>query len=272
MMSFGLAATTYPYLWQCDLAEALSDLRSQGFQSTELMVSPPHISTSTSEPSPAALLQLLRTSGVRAHSLNIGGLDFNLASPWPDVRAGSVAEYLRVIDLAADIEAPFVVIIPGRRHPLVPSTLDQAIAWARQGVEILAERAHARDIHLAIENVPFGFLDTVGQVNAFVTGLDHPNVSTLYDAANAHMVEDEVQAARVAGAHALLVHLSDTTRECWAHDIPGSGTVAFRRVTETLRDIPFDGDAVLELTGPDPRTAFAASADALGRMGWARAA
>ena len=271
-MSYTLAATNYPYLWTCSLAECLTDLARQGFTQLELMVAPPHVSTASGDPTPTELRSLLRRHGLLVSSLNLSGLDWNLASAWPEVRALAVAEYVRLVELAAELSAPRVVVLPGRRHSLLPAPLETALAWAGESVAALTAPAERLGVELVVENVPFGFLETVAQVNDFVARIGHPSVAALFDTANAHMVENEVDAAGRSQPTASLVHLSDTTRGTWLHEVPGTGDVAFRPVTEALRERAYDGDAVIELTVANPRTAFETSAEVLETMGWRRAA
>lgn len=271
-MTFLLGATNYPYLWVCSLADCLADLARRGFTQLELMTAPPHVSTETNEPAPAELRRLLAKRGLRVRSLNLSGLDWNLASAWPEVREIAVREYVRLIELAHELSAPQVVVLPGRRHSLLPAPLESALGWAAESVASLAARAQPLGVELVVENVPFGFLETVEQVNDFVTRLGSPNVAALFDVANAHMVEDEVAAARSAQPAATLVHLSDTTRQAWRHAVPGTGDVAFDRVTDALQGGRYQGDAIIELTVSDPGAAFERSARVLERIGWKRAA
>lgn len=272
LMTFALGACSYPYLWSRSLRASLEDIREQGFQVVELMVAPPHFDTMHAVPTPGGIRDLLRDLDISLISLNLAGLDFNLASPWEEVRALSVREYLRLIDLAGEVGAPFVAVIPGKRHPLLPADTARTFRWACESLGTLSERARQVGVRLAVENLPFGFLETVAQVESLLDTLGDTAVGMLFDAANAHMVEDEVVAAQRAVRRTWLVHLSDTTKQRWEHNPPGTGEVHVAGVTEALREGGYMGDAVLELTSREPSTAFAASAAYLEPLGWERAA
>lgn len=87
--------------------------------------------------------------GLAVTSTNPGFLDINLISPGNDFRRASVDAVLGALELAHDLEAGMVIVMPGRRHALSPAP-DDACRWRLdQALEILLERAAALGVTIA---------------------------------------------------------------------------------------------------------------------------
>jgi len=252
METLAFAATTYGYLWACSLPEALRHLGADGFTATEMMAAAPHLSPLlATAPELRQIRSAAAEAGVRLLSLNPPGQDLNLASPDESIRQFAVATYQRLIEHCEALEAPIAVVVPGKRHPLYPSPWEAAADPARRSVAALARHARGRGVRLAIENVPSHFLDRAALLSAFVGEFDPVEVGVALDVANAFMVEDPVDAIGQLASRTLIVHLSDTTRERWAHNPIGSGRIDWRPVLKALgSDLP-GIPSVLEIIAPD---------------------
>lgn len=95
------------------------------------------------------LRRLPTARGLAVTSTNPGFLDINLISPGNDFRRASVDAVLGALELAHDLEAGMVIVMPGRRHALSPAP-DDACRWRPdQALEILLERAAALGVTIA---------------------------------------------------------------------------------------------------------------------------
>ena len=125
-----IAVSTYTYLWRTDIKAALADVARAGFSDVELLAAPP-ASTPGSVPWAVAdrIAKAAGCAGVQVNSVVPSGVDVNLASPDSSMRRWSVRYFGTIGRLAADIGARWLIIHPGRRHPLRPAPYDQYRQW-----------------------------------------------------------------------------------------------------------------------------------------------
>ncbi|WP_233834986.1 sugar phosphate isomerase/epimerase family protein [Paraburkholderia sp. ZP32-5] len=266
-----LGINTYGYIWSTPAAQCVSELAALGYREFELVLNPPHLSLDEfSAPERARFAASLANRGITVRSLNVPSLDHNLASPMRRMRDYSVALFIDSIDLAADLHATHLVVVPGRMSPLFPPAPAAREAWMRESLDPLIEHAEKRGVTLALENVPFASFPDAGSLGAFVRGYGSRALTICYDAANAHFIgESPAAGLRALGGLVSLVHLSDTTRNAWRHDEIGLGDVPFDEVRGALDDIDFKGTCMLEIIAAQPQAAIVRSHRALASLGFA---
>jgi sugar phosphate isomerase/epimerase len=109
---------TYAYAWTTPAIDCVQRLADIGYRSFELLVHPPHLPLEDfDQPSRRRLAAALSEIGAVDCSVNLPSLDHNLASPWPQVRSASIAMFKQTIDLASDLNIPWLVTVPGRMSP-----------------------------------------------------------------------------------------------------------------------------------------------------------
>ena len=144
-MTHKLAGCTFGWLHRAPLADALRSLSAAGVRTIELTTAPPHLFTRHLGPYERMdLARLLRALGLGVVSLNPSFADINLISTNPEIRAISERQLTAEIELAADLSAQHVVVIPGRRHALAPAP-DAAAKLAKstspRPTDVCAQRA-----------------------------------------------------------------------------------------------------------------------------------
>lgn len=256
-----VSVNTYGWIWSTPALDCVRRLGERGHRAFELMINPPHLSL---DDTPAATRRAIRAAaeavGGRIASVNMPSLDQNLASPLDRVRGASVAMFDAAIGLAADLGAPWLVVVPGRMNPLFPPPMERRTTWIRETIERLLPVAEARGVGLAIENVPFAAFPRSPDLAAFVRGFASTSIGVCWDAANAHFVGEDMAAGLAEVADLVRVaHLSDTTRATWRHDRLGCGDVPVADFVAALDRIGFAGPCTLEIIDPDPETAIAES-------------
>lgn len=262
---------TYAWAWTMPAAEVVRRLADLGYRSFELLVHPPHLPLDGFDtPSRRALARALEEAGATHRVLNLPSLDHNLASPFPRARAASMQMFRDAIDLAADLGAAWLVLVPGRMSPLAPPSHDQRVAWLREGLDLLLPQAEARGVGLAVENVPMAAFPDAASLGAFVRDYGSRSLGVCYDAANAHFV-GEAPADGIGHLADLLriVHLSDTSRATWRHDPVGDGDVPFATLPAALAAAGFAEPCFLEILHADPEAAILRSHAALAAVGFA---
>jgi sugar phosphate isomerase/epimerase len=268
-----LAAHSFGAVHHLDLAATISALATAGFSIIELAATPPHLYTpNLTAADRAGIRTLLQSNRVACSSVTPTFGDLNLASLNRELRCLSVRQVLESIELAHDLEAPVVVVVPGRRHPLIPAPPAVALDLFRDSLETILRRAEGLGVVAGVENVPTGILDTGTQLIAFIAAYA-PAAGIVYDCANGIAVEDPSAGVRAAATHLSLVHISDAGHDRWAHGRIGSGEVDFTAFSSALQEIGYSGTTVFELLGsPSPVQDLAEDARLLEAWGWSRAA
>jgi sugar phosphate isomerase/epimerase len=265
-----LSGCTYTWLHQEPLEHALAALADHGFTTFELTTASPHLFTRHCGPyERARLKRLLGSLGLRPVSVNPSYADINVISTNPEIQRISEQQIASEIDLAHELGAEFVVLIPGRRHQLSPAPADAAIAVLHGVLERLAARAEHLGVTLTLENSPYGFLGTSAEQLEIVERFDSPHLGLTYDVANALAIEDPCDALRHIAGRLRLVHVSDTWTDRWAHTSVGRGEVDFAAFAATLREVGYAGTTVYELVDGEPaEPRLRADLAALEKAGW----
>lgn len=245
-----LAGTNFSYMWTEPLGQGFEKLAAMGVARAELTVSLPHVDLTRPIATLTAEINAEKAAaGIELTSLN--PVELNMISPNPALANTSQEQYLRTIELAAGVGAPVVVVIPGRFNSLCPMDPTVAFEMFNRRLETLLEHAEQHGVGLALENAPFGFLQTPSDLAKEVQAIGHPRLGLTVDAANIHFVgadlTAEVQAAR---DNIFIAHISDTTTKKFAHAHMGDGDVDFMAFGAALKNIGYTGDTVYELVTP----------------------
>lgn len=269
-----LSGCTYGWLHQAPLETALEAIASHGFDTFELTTASPHLFTR--HYGAFERLQLKRTLqrlGLQPVSVNPGFVDINVVSTNPEIQRASLNQMLAEIELAHELEASFVVLIPGRVHQLSPAPSDSVHTTLDRVLETLVNRAEELSVTLTLENSPYGFLGTSKEQLEVVDRFDTPHLGMTFDVANAIGFEDPASALRRIAHRLRLVHVSDTWKDHWAHTSVGRGEVDFKGFSAALREIGYDGTTVYELVdGEPPEPRLATDLVGLEDAGWSPAA
>jgi sugar phosphate isomerase/epimerase len=267
-----LAGCTFGWLHRAPLADALRELSAHGIRQVELTTAPPHLFTGHfGRYERKELARLLARLNLTVTSVNPSYADINLISTNPEIREVSERQLAAELELAADLGAGHVVVIPGRRHALAPAPDAAARAVLDEGLGRLLDRATRLGVTIALENSPYGYLGSSADLLGIVKAWDSPRLRVAYDAANALAQEDPADGVARLGEYLALAHVSDTWRSRWAHTSIGRGEVDFAGFAAALAaSAGFAGPTVYELVdGEDPTPRLAADLAALARAGWA---
>lgn len=264
-----IGINTYPFLWTCEITEAFNRISEMGMKDVEILSSPPFLwPRGLGREDRSKMLQAAKNAGIRMQALNPPGLDINLASPNPDMREYTVDQYKQLITLAKEWEIPYIVMPPGKLHPLLPPDFEWVWKQCKSSFEELVEFAGKNEVVLLIENIPSLFLQTSEEISWAVNELKSKHFQVVYDVANAYMVENPAEGIRKLGDSIKLVHLSDTKRSKWEHAVIGSGEVDFESVYVALRDIQYDATCMLEIIHPEAESGIQTSIENLLSRGW----
>jgi sugar phosphate isomerase/epimerase len=265
-----VAINCYSYIWKMSAHDAIDHLAGLGYHELEFMVNWPHLWPSALGPQARRLTrQSLERNGTRIISLAPPMLDLNLVSPAPEMRRYTINHYIDVIRLAGEWGAPWVVVVQGKTHPLLPLPDDYRDSWFDNALVELERCATAEGVEITLENVPNSFLPRADDLMSRLAkiGIDHIGIT--YDVANAVFFgEDPSQGLVTVEPRLRFVHLSDTGTSAWAHSAVGSGMVPFQSIGAALDRIGFLGPTSLEIISADPDEDIRKSHVALSAWGW----
>jgi sugar phosphate isomerase/epimerase len=254
-------------LYTASLESTLESIARAGFSLVEIAPLSPHLTLTGREEAANRALRLL-LDRLHLTCVSVNAPELNLISPNLQVRELALEQYRESIALAGELGAQVVVVIPGRRSPLIPMPEDAALGLAVAQLSLLTRDAHRHHVNLAIEPVPFGFAESAGEVASLVRQVGDERVGMALDVANIHGRENVPEAVLLAGSSLLIAHLSDTWRDRWAHTAIGKGEVDFGEFTRALRSSGFTGPCIYELVdGIDPGPRIAGDLRGLRELG-----
>jgi deoxyribonuclease-4 len=247
----GFTPSSYSYLWRTDLTDAIDDMARTGFEQTEIMAALPHVDLwNRGTVLGAEMRRASERTGLRISGLNPPGLDINISSADASMREWSVKMYIGMGRLAAEVDARYLVVHPGRVPVLVSPPEATAREWVLAALSRISRALEPAGVRVLFENTPTGLLDSGQECLDVVRDVGTNNLGLVYDVANGFMVEDPNDGLRTVADLVEVVHLSDTTRAQWRHDPVGAGEVDFAALAATVADIGFHGDVVLETVHP----------------------
>lgn len=265
-----LGAHTFGCVWDMDAATAVDALAAEGFRSFEFIAMPPHLDPRRASP---AVVRGLRRAVEQVHgevlALDLPSNDINLASTSVDVVDFNVESYSATIRLAGELGARWVVVLPGRRHLLLPPHDDRLLSIYRAAMGRLVRLAESCGVRLLIENHPQTLLPDARSIADFLTQERYGRVDSLYDIANGFAIGEDLNTALAALKVFLsMVHVSDSPAGQWRHDQIGQGDIDFAAARAALESHGFEGPIVAEIIVLDPVAQLVQARATLRAGGW----
>jgi len=266
-----LGTAQYTFLWDYSLKDSLQQIKGLGFRYLELMTTPPHFwPPSFTKEQRKDLRIWMDRLGLELVAINPTFLDINMASPNPAIRKESIKQIKEQISLAHDLGAKIIVIIIGRRHPLIAPPVE--MVWkkfAKEGVMQCVEHAEKKKVIFGLENGPSLFIDRAELMLFVLNEVQSPWMKCVYDIANASVVEPIEPGLDLVKEHLIHVHLSDTDGKKWTHLPIGMGKIDFSAIAKKLQENHFSGVSILETTHTeDPKRGIVSSIEKLLPLGW----
>ncbi len=266
-----LGTAQYTYLWDCSLKESLKQIQELGFRYIELMTAPPHFwPPSLTKEQRKNLRKWIDRSDLELVAVNPTFLDINMASPNPGIREESVKQIKQQIALAHDLGAKIVVVMIGKRHPLLAPPFE--IVWkklAKEGVLRCVEYAEKNKVIFGLENGPSLFVETAETMLFVLNEVKSQGMKFVFDVANTFMVEPIEPALDLVKDHLIHVHLSDTNGKKWTHSPIGMGAIEFSAIAKKLGEIDFQGVSILEtIHAENPSWGITSSVEKILPLGW----
>ena len=235
------------------LDEAIAGIAEAGFHEAELSGDEGHLDNWIADP--ARTRRLLESAGIVARSVHSPVAGWDNATPDEAARRASMEVVATCFLHAAEVGAEMVIYHPNKLSDSFTLTLEEYEAtWARsrESLVILAERARAANVKMAVENLSAKGQPrpgaTMTDLLKMIDGLgDH--VGICLDAGHSHLsgicATDEVIEA---GERLLALHIQDNDGNGEdQHLLPGRGTIDWDAFLDALDKINFKGLRTFEV-------------------------
>jgi D-psicose/D-tagatose/L-ribulose 3-epimerase len=198
---------------------------------------------------PEWLVEQSKRTGVAVGICGAFGLDRDVSDPDPRRREQGIAYLRHCVDVAAAVDSPHVAgpmfSATGRAELLEPAERQSRWQNAVESLRTVADYAGQRDVRLAIEPLnrfETDMVNTVDQGLKLCDDIGRENVGLLVDTFHMNIEEKQIEAAvRRAGDRIFHVQVSENDR-----GTPGSGHVPWGAFFESLSDIGYSGQIVVE--------------------------
>lgn len=180
-------------------------------------------------------MERLGLRAVACHGLLSGHRDLN--EPEGSIRALMIESHCRLMDHMAEIGCRTYVCHPGPARP----GCSRGAQWAlvRKALDKLSPRAESLDLHIALENLPPGYLgDNADELTRFADGYGCAHVGICYDSGHAHIAEDAASVLKTLAPLLVTAHIHDNDGISDDHRIPGLGTIDWATVVPLLDRCP----------------------------------
>lgn len=223
-----------------------------GFQSVELNLNPDGgvgLTRDTTAAEARSIAKLAAEHDIQLPSVSTSLLGRTpLSSPDPSVREQGRSAAIRLIELASEIGADTVLIVPGR----VNETTSYEEVYERSVAELekVIPVAEEHNIRMGIENVWNKFLLSPLEMKQYVDNFQSEHVGVYFDVGNILPYGFPEQWIRYLGSKIFKIHVKDFRRNVGtgAGFVPLlSGDVDWPEVIKALREVNYDGPLTAEI-------------------------
>ena len=196
-----------------------------------------------------------KQAGIALASLEIAPFQFSFTDPDPAVREDASRAVRRALALAAAMDLPGVLVIPGYvglpwDPSVTPIPYDKAYERTRDGLVSVAPEAERLQVHVLIENVWNRFLLSPLEMRALIDDVGSAYVGVLLDTGNVVLTGYPEQWIRILQSRVREVHFKDYranvgTLEGFVQLLEGD--VNWPEVMAALAETQFDGIVTAEL-------------------------
>lgn len=240
---FPYSATQWIYGKE-DIATSLNRLKSFGYDGVELAGEPEIFNIDE-------MKQLLKKYELCCTSIcGIYTKGRDLSSANPDIRQNAVQYVKDCVDMASELGASLVIVVPspvGKNGPETTSEDEWANAVA--SIKEAGEYALTKNIQLAIEALnrfETYLVNRLDDAKKFVEQVNVNSVKLMADLFHMSIEERNHSASlRNIASNLIHVHIADNTREA-----AGLGMTDFKEVMRTLIDIGYQGAITMEFMPP----------------------
>ena len=252
-----LGFCTMGYLDYTTVEEAVRRIAKVGYEIVDFWAYSPHLGPDlyASPEQRKTIKKLVADSGLETAGLSVNGgglaLHINFSHSIEQIRKTSVAYYKACVDLAKDIACPRINMISG--HMVYGTTREQAWEWNRECMTQVVQYAGEKGIVVALHTLTpceSRVMVTFDDALAMMREINHPNLKVMIDTADQNITDQNISdAIRKAGPDLVYFHANDNSGygQGDAHLPPGRGSVDWKQVLLTLKQIGYKGDMTAQV-------------------------
>ncbi len=210
-----------------------------------------------------ALKKVARELGLRVTVSGAFGMDRDISSERPEIRANGLSYIIDCLEIANDFESPVfggpLYSAVGKTRLVSAEQKVQEKQWCQENLYQAIRRAEGLGVTLALEPLnrfETDMVNTVDQAIAIVDDLNSPYLKILLDTFHSNIEEKDIPASIIKLGDRL-VHIQANEND---RGTPGTGHLDWLGIRDALRTIGYDGSLVIETFGaPSKELARAAS-------------
>lgn len=243
-MKYGILYSYWGNQWDCNYPETAKRVAQAGFDILE--VGAGHLLTMTDREK-RELVAVTKDLGI-GMTANIGpARQYDVSAADPEIRRNGVkflSDIMRAMD-TMDIRR--IVGVMYSCWPYHFEDLDKPAIWGRavESAKQMGDVAADLGIDMCMEVVnrfESNLLNTAAEGVQFCRDVDKPRIRLLMDTFHMNIEEDNIaDAIRLSGSYLGQIHIGEGNRK-----LPGCGSLPWKQIGQALRDINFQGDAVME--------------------------
>jgi len=183
--------------------------------------------------------------------VSVGLIDFN-----PSVQKFHMDRCKQYIDMGKFLGAKNYLLVIGEyiwQKEVIPP--EEQWKWGVENCRELGRYAEDRGLEIVLELEPFdmSLVNTIDEMDRFLTDVDHPFVKANIDISHMLLSDSPPESLAKLKGRAGHVHISDCDGKVHGDLPPGHGVVPFEPYLEAIKTLDFDGAISLELEySPEP--------------------
>ena len=249
-MKFSMCTAVYG---MHDLHDTINRAARLGFDAVEITAAK-HLPVESTKEYREEVKGWIKDAGIKCSALHyIFDGSVKLATTNPELNEKCYEYLCKVVDVAADVEAPTVIIGSGGTTRNIEEGTDREEAAKAMAAVIrrVGDYAQTKDVYIAVEAInryETTFLNTMQEATEFIEMVNHPYVRTMADTFHINIEEtDPAASVRKYGYALQNLHLADSNRMA-----PGTGHIDFNAIAAALLESGFNKYCSFEVFGLYP--------------------
>jgi len=251
-MKLGFSTNAYT---SNSLIYAIKSISAIGYDGVEIVLDVPHAFLSLSQSKINSIKKNTKKCGIKITNLNantvigwygkslkVEKFEPSLSNEVEKLRKWRVSYTKKAIECAYELETPSISITAGVKNSIHKNSLEKFY----DSLIELANFSEIKNVRLAIEYEP-GLL--IGSSADLIPVLkEFKNIGVNFDVCHASVLGENIpKIIKTFGKRIFHTHISDCKNRKHYHLIPGKGTVNFKTMIKSLRDVNYEGFLTAEL-------------------------
>ncbi|PKP57633.1 hypothetical protein CVT91_10175 [Candidatus Atribacteria bacterium HGW-Atribacteria-1] len=190
------------------------------------------------------LAEKLKGFDIRVYSMHMPGGKVDISQVEEGSRVWSIREIEKAGLSLSKLGGKILVIHPGGE---VKGDRDRRIKKSLESLEELLDFCKKRGLKLALENtLPGGIGDKIEELRILENKFNSPLMGICLDTGHINIEGNPIEAIKKIGPKLIHLHIQDNLGQNDNHFLPGKGNINWRKLTNLLRQIKYEGIFMFE--------------------------